>query len=67
MHGFEAGGSLAFAGWEVLLLCVLPCRLQLFSLKSSAIVSLLLAVSKSALLNMTVVIMLSLHTGRGHI
>lgn len=65
MHGFEVGGSLAFAGWEILLLCALPCPLQLFSLKSSAVVSLLLAVPKLALVNMTVVIMLSLHTGRG--
>ena len=59
----ESFSSLPFAGWEILLLCALPCLLQLFSLKPPAIVSLLLVVPKFALVNVTVVIMLSLHTG----
>lgn len=42
----ESFPSLAFAGWEIVLLCALLCLLRLLSLKSPAIVSLLLVVPK---------------------
>lgn len=63
----ESFSSLASAGRGTVVLCALPCLLQRFGLTSPAVVSLLLVVPTFALVNVTVVIVLSLPTRRGGI